>query len=165
MLVEEINSDFVTIGCTYENGDWQNIALDVRSPYGLDGIICHEIWHTTENHILSKDYASFLIEDWTALNPEGFTYSGDATLMDSDRLRWTLYGGSLKGVYFVDGYAQVDEYEDCACIMEYFTTHTDEAKLLIQSPVIRQKLQRMCDAIRNNFDTSGWDNIRWEELL
>lgn len=165
LLVEEINSDFGTIGCTYENGDWQNIALDVRSSYGLDGIICHEIWHATENHILSKDYASFLIEDWTALNPEGFTYSGDATLMDSDRLRWTLYGGSLKDVYFVDGYAQVDEHEDRARIMEYFMTHTDEAKLLIQSPAIRQKLQRMCDAIRNNFDTSGWDSVRWEELL
>lgn len=106
-----------------------------------------------------------MIEDWTALNPEGFTYTGDATLMDSDRLRWTLYGGSLKDVYFVDSYAQVDEHEDRARIMEYFMTHTDEAKLLIQSPVIRQKLQRMCDAIRNNFDTSGWDSVRWEELL
>lgn len=165
LLVEEINSGFGTIGCTYENGNWQNIALDVRSSYDLDGIICHEIWHATENHILSQDYTAFPIEDWTSLNPPGFTYTYDATLIDSDRMRWTLYGGSMDNVYFVDSYAQVDEREDRARIMEYFMTHIDEAKLLIQSPAIRQKLQRMCNAIRNNFDTSGWDSVRWEELL
>lgn len=165
LLVEEINSGFGTIGCTFENGSWQNIALDVRSSYALDGIICHEIWHATENHILSQDYMAFPIEDWTVLNPRGFTYTYDATLIDSERMGWTLYGGSLENVYFVDSYAQVDEREDRARIMEYFMVHTDEAELLIQSPVIRQKLQRMCNAIRNNFDTGGWGSVRWEELL
>lgn len=165
LLVEEINSGFGTIGCTFENGNWQNIALDVRSSYALDGIICHEIWYATENHILSQDYTAFPIEDWTALNPQGFTYTYDATLIDSERMGWTLYGGSLENVYFVDSYAQVDEREDRARIMEYFMVHTDEAELLIQSPAIRQKFQRMCDAIRNNFDTSGWGSARWEKLL
>lgn len=165
LLVEEINSGFGTIGCTFENGNWQNIALDVRSSYALDGIICHEIWHATENHILSQNYTAFPIEDWTVLNPQGFTYTYDATLIDSERMGWTLYGGSLENVYFVDSYAQVDEREDRARIMEYFMVHTDEAELLIQSPAIRQKLQRMCNAIRSNFDTNGWDSVRWEELL
>ena len=49
--------------------------------------------------------------------------------------------------------------------MEYFMVHEDEAKLLIQSPVIRQKLQWMCSAVRSSFDTAGWGAVRWESLL
>ena len=49
--------------------------------------------------------------------------------------------------------------------MEYFMVHEDEAGLLIESPAIRQKLQVMCDAVRNNFDTTGWSAVRWESLL
>ena len=67
--------------------------------------------------------------------------------------------------YFVDGYAQSNAKEDRARIMEYFMTHEDEARLLIQSPCIRQKLQWMSAAVRRCFNTTGWDNVRWEALL
>ena len=41
-----------------------------------------------------------------------------------------------------------------------------EAKLLIQSPAIREKLRRMSAAIRQCFDTTGWDAVtRWERLF
>ena len=43
--------------------------------------------------------------------------------------------------------------------------HEDEARILIQSPFIRQKLQMMCDAVRSTFDTTGWENVRWKRLL
>lgn len=49
--------------------------------------------------------------------------------------------------------------------MEYFMTHDDEAELLIQSSAIRKKLELMCRAIRSTFDTSSWENVRWERLL
>ena len=76
------------------------------------------------------------------------------------------YGGSSPdNVYFVDGYSCVNEREDRARIMEYFMVHEDEAGMLIESPAIRQKLQFMCDAVRNNFDTTGWSAVRWESLL
>lgn len=77
-----------------------------------------------------------------------------------------LWGcGARPNVYFVDSYACVDEKEDRARIMEYFMTHDDEAELLIQSPAIRKKLELMCRAIRSTFDTSSWENVRWERLL
>lgn len=164
LLVEAIASDYGAVGCTYENGEWQNIALDIRMTDSLDSIICHEIWHATENHILSKNYAAFLPDDWDALNPDGFSYYQDATKIDAAQ-QWTLYSGSLADVCFVDSYACVDQREDRARIMEYFMVHDDEAKLLIQSPVIRQKLQWMCSAVRSNFDTTGWGTARWETLL
>ena len=41
----------------------------------------------------------------------------------------------------------------------------DAAQLLIESPVIRRKLRLMCGAVRDNFDTTGWGQVRWESLL
>lgn len=164
LLIEQIESNYGAIGCTYENGIWQNIALDVRTGEGMDSIICHEIWHATENHILTKDYSAILPDEWNTLNPEGFEYYWDATLVN-DAHEWTLYSGNIANVYFVDSYACVDEKEDRARIMEYFMTHDDEAELLIQSPAIRKKLELMCRAIRSTFDTSSWENVRWERLL
>lgn len=164
LLIEQIESNYGAIGCTYENGIWQNIALDVRTGEGMDSIICHEIWHATENHILTKDYSAILPDEWNTLNPEGFEYYWDATLVNNAH-EWTLYSGNIANVYFVDSYACVDEKEDRARIMEYFMTHDDEAELLIQSPAIRKKLELMCRAIRSTFDTSSWENVRWERLL
>lgn len=165
LLVSEIRSGFGTIGCTFESRDWQNVALDIRSADGMDGLLCHEIWHATENHILSADYSAFDPEAWAALNPESFTYYETFLWNENDRRQWTLYSGSLEETYFVDGYAQSNAKEDRARIMEYFMTHEDEARLLIQSPCIRQKLQWMSAAVRRCFDTTGWDNVRWEALL
>ena len=164
LLTERIDSSYGVVGCAYESREWQNIALDVRMADGLDSIICHELWHATENHILSCDYSAFLPDAWAALNPDGFTYCEDPNVSDS-MLDWTLYGSSPDNVYFVDGYSCVNEREDRARIMEYFMVHEDEARLLIESPAMRQKLQFICDAVRNNFDTTGWNNVRWESLL
>ena len=44
-------------------------------------------------------------------------------------------------------------------------TYEEESQILIQSPFIRQKLQMMCDATRSAFDTTGWEDVRWEQLL
>ena len=41
----------------------------------------------------------------------------------------------------------------------------DLAGALMQSPYITQKLEIMCQAIRNSFDTSTWGDLRWERLL
>lgn len=164
LLVSAIASDYGVVGVTYESADWQNIALDIRMSDSLDSLICHELWHATENRILSKDYAAIDPDTWNALNPPGFTYCGDATL-SNDLRQWTLYSCAPEDVCFVDGYACVDAREDRARIMEYFMVHEDAAQLLIESPVIRQKLQLMCAAVRNNFDTAGWGQVRWEALL
>lgn len=165
LLVGPIESDYGVVGCTYETGGWQNIALDVRMAEQLDGLICHEIWHATENRILSHDYAAFLPDAWAACNPEGFRYSEDAAAAVPDAQRWTLSGGSLADVYFVDSYGRVNAQEDRARIMEYFMAHDDEAQVLIGAPAIREKLAWMCRAVRGCFDTTGWDSVRWERLL
>lgn len=165
LLVEEIKSGFGTSGCTYERGAWQNIALDIRLAYELDGIVCHELWHATENHILSCDYSLFTVEGWAQLNPQGFSYYEGYDYSDPDSRRWTYYSGGDEGVYFVDGYSRTFASEDRARIMEFFMTRDDDAQELIKSPAIKKKLQHMSSAVRSVFDDSGWENVRWERLL
>lgn len=165
LLVEEIKSGFGTSGCTYERGAWQNIALDIRLAYELDGIVCHELWHATENHILSCDYSLFTVEGWAQLNPQGFSYYEGYDYSDPDSRRWTYYSGGDEGVYFVDGYSRTFASEDRARIMEFFMTRDDDAQELIKSPAIKKKLQHMSSAVRSVFDTSGWESVRWERLL
>ena len=164
LLVDHIDGDIAIAGVTYESLGWQYIALDIRQTYGLDGIVCHEIWHATENYILSYDYALFPTDAWDALNPEGFVYYEDAALQDPSQ-PWTLYNSSPEEIHFVDAYSCVNRQEDRARIMEYFMTRDDEAGILIQSPFIHQKLRIMCDAVRSAFDTARWDSVRWERLL
>ncbi len=165
LLVEEIKSGFGTSGCTYERGAWQNIALDIRLAYELDGIVCHELWHATENHILSCDYSLFTVEGWAQLNPQGFSYYEGYDYSDPDSRRWTYYSGGDEGVYFADGYSRTFASEDRARIMEFFMTRDDDAQELIKSPAIKKKLQHMSSAVRSVFDTSGWESVRWERLL
>lgn len=162
---EEIKSGFGTSGCTYERGAWQNIALDIRLAYELDGIVCHELWHATENHILSCDYSLFTVEGWAQLNPQGFSYYEGYDYSDPDSRRWTYYSGGDEGVYFADGYSRTFASEDRARIMEFFMTRDDDAQELIKSPAIKKKLQHMSSAVRSVFDTSGWESVRWERLL
>lgn len=164
LLVEEIKSSFGVSGCEYERGQWQNIALDIRMAYRIDGIVCHEIWHATEKHILSSDYSLFTVDDWAKLNPADFSYYRDYDAADSDE-RWTYYSGGSEGVYFVDDYSKTFEGEDRARIMEFFMTRDDDARELIKSPAMKAKLRHMCRAIRAVFDTDGWENVRWERLL
>lgn len=162
---EDIKSGFGTSGCTYERGAWQNIALDICLAYELDGIVCHELWHATENHILSCDYSLFTVEGWAQLNPQGFSYYEGYDYSDPDSRRWTYYSGGDEGVYFADGYSRTFASEDRARIMEFFMTRDDDAQELIKSPAIKKKLQHMSSAVRSVFDTSGWESVRWERLL
>lgn len=164
LLVAAIESDYGVVGCTYEGAGWQYIALDVCNTMDMDSITCHEIWHATENHILSQDYMAFDWDAWQALNPEGFLYSGDGTLQDPAQAG-ILYTAPIEDVYFVDSYGCVAATEDRARIMEFFMAHDDDAAQLIRSPHIRQKLQWMCDRVRRSFDTTGWGTPRWERLL
>lgn len=164
LLVAHIESNYNVAGCTYERYDWQYIALDVNTSYRQHSVICHELWHATENHIFSRDYTALPMDEWDALNPTGFSYTGYETRKDST-YPWFLYTSAPKDIRFVDNYACVSRQEERARIMEYFMTYEDEARILIQSPYIRKKLQIMCDAVRKNFDTTDWKNVRWEQLL
>lgn len=164
LLVSHIENKYSVEGCTYERYEWQYIALDVTSSYSFVSVICHELWHATENFILSQDYTALPMDEWDSLNPENFSYTDYDTRKDPT-YPYFLYTSVPKNIRFVDNYSCVNRQEDRARIMEYFMTYEEEAQILIQSPFIRRKLEIMCDTVRRAFDTTGWENVRWEQLL
>lgn len=160
-----IENDVNAVGLTYETYGWQNIYIDVTLDT-FESVICHEIWHATEGVISYRDWVSFDPGNWSVCNPEGFFYNEDVEDADPNPSRWTFnYEMDAQNVYFVDAYARTNAKEDRARIMEYVMANEDLAGALMQSPYITQKLEIMCQAIRNSFDTSAWGDLRWERLL
>lgn len=165
MPVGHIENAVNAIGLTYETYGWQNIYIDVTID-AFEGTICHEIWHAIEGVLLTRNWNAIDQEEWAACNPAGFSYNEDAETPDSNPERWTFfYEFSAQDVYFVDAYSRTNAKEDRARIMEYIMATEDVAGALVQSPAIAQKLQIMCRAIRENFDTSSWGELRWERVL
>lgn len=163
--VGHIENDVNAVGLTYETYGWQNIYIDVTLDT-FESVICHEIWHATEGVISYRDWVSFDPGNWSVCNPEGFFYNEDVEDADPNPSRWTFnYEMDAQNVYFVDAYARTNAKENRARIMEYVMANEDLAGALMQSPYITQKLEIMCQAIRNSFDTSAWGDLRWERLL
>ena len=163
--VGHIENDVNAVGLTYETYGWQNIYIDVTLGT-FESVICHEIWHATEGVISYRDWVSFDPGNWAVCNPDGFFYNEDVEDADPNPSRWTFnYEMDAQNVYFVDAYARTNAKEDRARIMEYVMANEDLAGALMQSPHITQKLEIMCQAIRNSFDTSTWSDLRWERLL
>ena len=163
--VGHIENDVNAVGLTYETYGWQNIYIDVTLDT-FESVICHEIWHATEGVISYRDWVSFDPGNWSVCNPEGFFYNEDVEDADPNPSRWTFnYEMDAQNVYFVDAYARTNAKEDRARIMEYVMANEDLAGALMQSPYITQKLEIMCQVIRNSFDTSAWGDLRWERLL
>lgn len=163
--VGHIENDVNAVGLTYETYGWQNIYIDVTLGT-FESVICHEIWHATEGVISYRDWVSFDPGNWSVCNPDGFFYNEDVEDADPNPSRWTFnYEMDAQNVYFVDAYARTNAKEDRARIMEYVMANEDLAGALMQSPYITQKLEIMCQAIRNSFDTSAWGDLRWEWLL
>lgn len=163
--VGHIENDVNAVGLTYETYGWQNIYIDVTLDT-FESVICHEIWHATEGVISYRDWVSFDPGNWSVCNPEAFFYNEDVEDADPNPSRWTFnYEMDAQNVYFVDAYARTNAKEDRARIMEYVMANEDLAGALMQSPYITQKLEIMCQAIRNSFDTSAWGDLRWERLL
>lgn len=164
LLIGGIQSDSNIIGMCFENYEYDYIAIDVTAT-GYESTICHEIWHATENFIITSGYEGFYIEQWQQLNPDGFNYYFN-TDNYTDDLRWTYLGGEPKdNIYFIDGYGRVDAREDRARIMEYIMCMDDYAQDICDCPNIKAKLTVMCAAVRTAFDTDTWQDLRWERFL
>ncbi len=164
MPVGKLESNSNIVGVSYSFNGWYNIAVDIRQEI-MEGYICHEIWHATEFKI--KEQNAFAFEDnaWAELNPPDFEYHHGYDPENRDYVKWTLFSRGDEGVYFIDDYGMTNELEDRARIMEYVMTKDYFGDQMMASPAISGKLKWMCDAVRANFDTTGWQNVRWERFF
>ena len=72
--------------------------------------IHHEIWHAMEYRILCDDQNTF--DDWVSLNPEGFVYTGDFSVIRDGKDK------EEPEDWFAGEYGKIDEYEDRATVFE-----------------------------------------------
>lgn len=164
LLVEDFVGEMNIIGLSYGMGRWYPIAVDITSGE-VASTFCHEIWHATENRIQDLNETALDLAAWENCNPAGYRYSGNMTpSYVSDTANTYLSGGAGEDVYFVDAYAKVNAKEDRARLMEYVMYTELDAKMMLQHPAMAAKLQILCDAIRQAFDTENWENVHWERF-
>ena len=165
LLVEDISGDLNAIGVSYTMGQWYPVAVDITSGQ-VKSTYAHEFWHATENRIGDLDESALDLAAWEDLNPAGFRYPGDAREGYWEDTQYTyFYGNPDEEVYFVDPYGKTNAKEDRARLMEYIMCADWEARQMMDHPVLKAKLQILSDAIREAFDTEGWEDVRWERFF
>ncbi|MBE6916994.1 MAG: hypothetical protein E7470_03680 [Ruminococcaceae bacterium] len=126
----------------YWNGKQPVIAL--AAGYDTMGNFCHAMAHLIDTQVLSKSAAFY---EWNTLNPEGFTYDNNY-IINAERTDTTYIEGENR--YFIDLFSMSYAKEDRARIFEYACEAGNEE--FFQSPVIQEKLRRICKGIRDAFD-------------
>lgn len=165
MLVEDFEDEMNIIGVAYELGQWYPIAVDITSGE-VTNTYCHEIWHATEYRIQDMSESALDLAAWNDCNPAGFKYSGNMTPSYIEDTQYTYFMGlAWEDVYFVDPYAKINGNEDRARLMEYVMCSDLHARLMLEHPAMREKLQILCDAIRQTFDTENWEDVHWERFF
>ena len=144
---------------TDANGSVCKIVLDI---YSLSkNTVWHELSHAIDRRLawdaMYRDEALFTEEGWSALNPDGFTYTGEyGSLGTNIQPEWYSY--------FIDDYSMINATEDRARIFEYAVE--DSGTLFRDAPGLIAKLQYYIDCIRDCFDTALWPEITaWEAPL
>lgn len=158
-LTGSIQGELSTVGFAQLCRSSYELVLDITAA-DLNKTIHHEIWHAIEMR-LSTD--TFDTKQWNACNPSGFAYYGAYDKGYLELTKWTYSNGSGADSYFVDSYARINGREDRARIMEEIMTGSGGE--LMKASALRKKLQIMSDAIREGFDTTGWNDVYWEQYL
>ena len=99
-------------------------------------------------------------DNWNDLNPQDFAYAMDYAV-DTSAYAALLEGDSRA---FIDGYAMTYPAEDRARIFECACNPGNES--LFASPIMRQKLLRVCTGIRQAFGLpTDSGPYLWEQYL
>lgn len=139
---------------------WQDgeMYLILAMSEQLEQSFYHGMSHVLETRILSNSTAYY---EWSSLNPVGFTYDNDYILnVDRDGAKYL----DSENRSFVDVFSMSYAKEDRARILEYACMPGNEK--LFSSPVMQNKLRRMCDGIRKTFVTdNNGEKYIWEQYL
>lgn len=143
-----------------KNGEWYDMIIDIS--YDVETNTAHEMWHSIESFINCNDSQLLDETEWMKLQPEGFEYLG--TYDGYENAGGEYCYGYEENWYFYDTYSKVDSFEDKARIMEVvMCPQINDAAGFLKSEHIKAKLKFMCDAVRQAFDTDGWEDVIWEK--
>ena len=124
----------------------------------MESTYYHELFHAMDSYIIME---SNVYDDWSTLNPEGFTY--DNSYMDNETRDPGPY---LEGENraFIDRYSMSYPKEDRARIMEYAMGAGNQT--CFTSEIMVKKLETLCKGIRNAFGFKKDERtFQWEQYL
>ena len=140
----------------YWNGKEPVIALTIGDD--LQRNFSHALALLLETEVLSKSRAYY---EWHKLNPGGFDYDNNYAT-NANRTDRRYIDGYPR--YFIDMTAMSYAKEDRARIFEYACVPGNEA--VFQSPVLREKLKRICKGIREAYQLQPSETpFVWEYYL
>lgn len=146
-------------------GNEQSFVIDISGSSDIRQTVCHELSHAIDCKLAQTQESGFSEEDWSKLNPEGFTYTFSYVeqYISMDNTRWGLKSGETNDdIYFTDTYAKTFPTEDRARLMEYLLVGEDID--YYSGKHLQQKLIYYSRCIRAGFDTKGWPETTFWEM-
>ena len=139
----------------YQDGDcWILLSLDSDIPKDF-------IWaagYAVDSHVLGN---SRKYDTWTEMNPEGFEYDYD---FEASRQRTDISMTSGTNRAFADMLSMSFPYVERSRLFYY--AMTEEGKDMFSAPVMQQKLEVMCRAIREAYGYERKTDVYpWEQYL
>lgn len=140
------------------------LVADITVPI-LEQTIYHEVMHLIDyrfEYDTEMGLSAVYNEDaWKALNPKEFEYF-DSYKMPTEQ--WEIDYMHSYFDWFIDGYGMTYTLEDRARIMENAAIGNDD--VFEDYPYLVDKLEYLCQYIRQGFDTTGWpEKTVWEKTL
>lgn len=139
---------------------WQDGNMYIALSMGaeLERYFYHEMGHVIDTRVLSTSTAFY---EWEKLNPPDFRYDNDYIANQNRQDLQYLQDADRS---FIDTYSMSFALEDRSRILEYASLPGNEK--YFTSPIMQQKLQRICNGIRQAFGLEG-DARRfiWEQYL
>lgn len=127
------------------------VTVDITTPGSFAQTLHHEIFHLIDNRLTFdaglRPEAFYSEEGWSALNPEGFAYANSYHDLDTE-----FYSAPVEA-WFTKLYSRTYAREDRATVFEYAVVGTD---WIFGTHQRIRKLEYLCKAIRDCFDTAGW---------
>ena len=115
---------------------YKRVLISVASDYSFSDTLHHELYHYIEKFIFSK---GFRFTSWNTLNPTDFNYGVVNGTLSYSR----TYSADS---YFVNNYAQTDQFEDRASTFEYMMM-PNKASCLNNGKTIWLKAKTMSEQI------------------
>lgn len=157
--IDGYDSINTAIGLHNYNSGEQYVVLDINNTNLLETTIYHEIFHAIDWIIVFN--STLFDADWLALNPEDFEY--DYGYISNKSNNDTTYLYYTEEGYFIDIYSKSFPNEDRARIIENAMSGN---AYCFESEGLRNKLDYICRAIREVFDSSSWEEPTcWEAAL
>lgn len=144
------------------------LVLDCND-LAVESIFHHELCHAIEEKIVDASYSQenpmFHNDKWNSFNPFADMYTYTYAEYGFSKYQKYTYDRDIDASYFIDAYAMTYPSEDRARLFESVMSNELFDIDFEEAPNLKKKLNFYAKCIRQVFDTTGWEDVPWEEYL